>query len=105
MKRSMKAGIKQRPMPSARRSPVSPVSMQLPSHSLPPTLLRASCRPGRDFSPSSAPLCAWPPPLHAGLKQVDARMLSDHNAMKKEIDEELERQFPLNPSKKNAPPG
>jgi len=41
----------------------------------------------------------------AGLKEVDEKLLRDHNAIKKEIDEELERQFPLHPSngKKGAP--
>jgi hypothetical protein len=29
---------------------------------------------------------------------VDEKLLSDHHAIKKEIDEELERQFPLHPS-------
>ena len=36
----------------------------------------------------------------AGLKEVDKKMLEDHNVLKKEIEEELERQFPL----KQPPP-
>ena len=42
---------------------------------------------------------------NAGLKEVDEKLLSDHNAIKKEMDEELERQFPMHPSngKKRAP--
>jgi len=30
-----------------------------------------------------------------GLKKVNAQMQHDHNARKKEIEEEIERQFPL----------